>query len=111
MIQVQTSSGLRTLPRVGSYWKHRNGNIYQVFAVTNLSDRQAEYPVTICYRGPNGKAWSKNAFNFFEKMKPLTEVLEDKLRELDYVIPNEIAAEIMDVWRGMMTQAGDCDGE
>lgn len=109
MIQVMTSNGLQTLPRKYSYWKHRNGGIYQVTSVTNLSDRQEQYPMTINYIGPNGKEWSKTAYDWFEKMSPLTKVLEDKLFEL---IGNPlIRLELMTVWYGIMQLTGDGDGQ
>ena len=110
MIQVLTNQGLKTLPREGSYWKHRNGNIYQVKEVSNESDRQGEYPVTITYVGPNGKKWSKTAFNWFDKMTPLTEVVGRWLFEhVGQVLTPELIEEFMALWRGMMQQAGDGD--
>lgn len=111
MIQVQTSKGMQTLPRKYSYWQHRNGNIYQVISVTNLSDRQAQYPVTITYVGPNGKEWSKTAFDWFEKMTPLTDVMEQTLVELKDTFLDDYALDkLRAVWHGMMQQAGDGDG-
>jgi len=112
MIQVTTSSGLKTLPREGSYWRHRNGNIYQVKEVSNESDRQAEYPVTITYVGPNGKKWSKSAFNWFEKMSPLTAEIDLWLhRHEGKLLSPRLILEFQTLWRGMMQQAGDGDGE
>jgi len=110
MIQVMTNKGLQTLPRQNSYWKHRNGNIYKVIDVTNLSDRQDQYPVTINYVGPNGKKWSKTAFDWFDKMTPLTDVVVDWLnRHEGQVLTLELIVEFEAVWRGMMQEAGDGD--
>lgn len=111
MIQVLTNQGMKTLPREGSYWKHRNGNIYQVKEVSNESDRQGEYPVTITYVGPNGKKWSKTAFKWFDKMTPLTDVVEETLLSMEgQVLDNSAIRKICAVWYGMMQQAGDGDG-
>jgi hypothetical protein len=110
MMQVLTSKGMQTLPRVGSYWKHRNGNIYQVTKVTNLSDRQDEYPVTVSYIGPNGKEWSKQAFNWFTKMRPLTDVLVEWLNNNEgQILTRDKISELAQIWLGMMQQAGDGD--
>jgi len=108
MIQVMTRKGLQTLPRKGSYWKHRNGNIYQVTSVTNLSDRQKEYPATINYIGPNGKEWSKTAYDWFEKMTPLTDVIVDWLHDhCGQVLTLERCAELQKLWQGIMQEATD----
>lgn len=112
MIQITTSKGLQTLPRRFSYWMHRNGNIYQVTSLTNLSDRQKEYPVTINYVGPNGKEWSKTAYDWFEKMTSLTDVVETwvNFNAGQELTPERIAG-FKSLWRGMMQQAGDGDGD
>jgi len=110
MMQVMTSKGLQTLPRKNSYWKHRNGRIYQVTSVTNLSDRQKEYPATVNYVGPNGKEWSKSVYDWFEKMTPLTDVIVHWLNLNEgQVLTLEKIAELEGLWRGMMQQAGDGD--
>lgn len=108
MMQVTTPQGLKTLPRKGSWWRHRNGNLYRVVMVTNLSDRQAEYPVTISYVGPNGKEWSKQAHDWFEKMTPLSKVLSDWLdQHLGQALSPELAAEFMNLWSGIEQQMED----
>jgi hypothetical protein len=45
---------------VGSKWTHTNGNIYEVFTITNKDTEYPDkYPVTIVYTGENGKIWSR----------------------------------------------------
>ena len=108
MMRVVTSSGLQTLPRKGSYWRHRNGNIYSVLSITNQSDRQDEYPTTVNYVGPNGKEWSKQVFNWFEKMTPLTDVVDLWVdMNIGQVLTPEKAAEFKSIWAAMMQQADD----
>jgi len=96
------------LPRKNSYWRHRNGNIYQVTSITNLDTKQARYPVTVNYIGPNGKEWSKRADEWFEKMTPLTQVLDDWLqRHQGQVLGPKLIIEFQALWHDMMQQVGD----
>lgn len=45
---------------VNSVWKHNNGNIYTVIEIANLdSEDLTKYPITVVYRGKNGKIWSR----------------------------------------------------
>lgn len=45
---------------VGSKWRHRNGASYTVIMLTNLYTESPEvYPITVVYRGDNGKVWSR----------------------------------------------------
>lgn len=107
-MQVMTSKGLQSLPRKLSYWKHRNGNVYQVTSVTNLSDRQKEYPATVNYIGPNGKEWSKTVYDWFEKMTPLTDVVVDWLNKHEgQVLTLELCAEFQTLWQSIMQEATD----
>lgn len=48
------------VPSVGSLWRHYNGNVYRVFAITNAhTERPDTYPITVCYAGENGRQWSR----------------------------------------------------
>jgi hypothetical protein len=48
------------VPGLNTWWKHSSGRLYQVYDVTNLySDRPEKFPVSISYRGENGKTWSR----------------------------------------------------
>jgi hypothetical protein len=72
---------------------HSGGNWYQVIGHTNLGDRQVEYPARVSYRGPNGKEWSKEAVQWFQKMTPLDEVVRRYLEPFkDQVLPASSAA-------------------
>ena len=46
------------LPRVGSFWKHRNGVTYAVTAITNLPNSE-RYKTTVVYMNPSGAMWSR----------------------------------------------------
>ena len=69
MIQKRCTSG--TLPSVGDWWTHHNGNRYEVVLLSNEDSDNPDYPVTVSYRGENGKVWSKTLENFLAKMTPL----------------------------------------
>ena len=57
------------LPEIGSRWRHRNGNLYEVESITNIStERPEKYPVTVVYRGENGKLWSRAAADWGRSM-------------------------------------------
>lgn len=49
-----------SIPKVGSTWRRKGpkwyGFKYTVIAVT---ERRTNYPVTVVYRGDNGKTWTK----------------------------------------------------
>lgn len=48
------------VPGINTWWKHSSGRLYQVYDVTNLaSDRPGKFPVSVSYRGQNGKTWSR----------------------------------------------------
>ena len=59
--------------KIGSVWKHNNGNIYKVLLLANTESKRDEYPITVVYRGSNGFIWAKTQDNFLAKM---TEVLD-----------------------------------
>lgn len=59
---------LQVIPQPGERYKHHNGNEYEVIVVSNLDSRRPEYPVTVVYKGENGKVWSKPLADFKAKM-------------------------------------------
>ena len=43
------------IPKPGSRWRHRNGNMYVVLLITNEhSQNDVDYPVMVVYQGSNG---------------------------------------------------------
>lgn len=44
---------------IGSQWQHTNGNEYEVTDITNEGSTKSLYPVTVVYKGANGKSWSR----------------------------------------------------
>lgn len=55
-------------PHINDLFKHHNGNEYVVTCRANDSSDRPDYPVTIVYRGRNGKTWAKPETNFVQKM-------------------------------------------
>ena len=46
--------------QVGSVWRHTNGNRYTVVCIANENtERPESYPVTVVYRGDNGRIWCR----------------------------------------------------
>lgn len=57
------------LPREGSWWRHRNGQRYIVVGIANkYTEHPDKYPVTVVYRGVNGKLWSRPASDWSRSM-------------------------------------------
>lgn len=53
----------------GSVWRHTNGSEYTVLHVTSESDKHPDrYPVTVVYRGPDGRSWPKRAEDWHASM-------------------------------------------
>lgn len=62
------------IPKLETKWKHYNGAEYEVYDVTNADadpGRELDHPVSISYKGANGKRWSKPLDEFLKKMTPL----------------------------------------
>lgn len=58
-------------PAVGSFWRHRNGIVYEVTGYTNLhSVVHNRYPVMIVYRGNNGRVWSRPVTDWYRSFTP-----------------------------------------
>lgn len=61
------------IPAVNSLWRHRNGILYRVTAVTNLPDKP-EYPTTVIYvNEETGSLWSRRADDWARSFTPETE--------------------------------------
>ena len=56
------------LPKAGETYRHNNGSLYRVDLVANVDSDRPGYPVTVCYRGEDGRAWSKTLGEFLAKM-------------------------------------------
>lgn len=53
----------------GTFWVHLNGNLYEVYELTNVaSDRPEKYPVMVSYRGANGFTWSRKLSDWHRSM-------------------------------------------
>lgn len=62
------------IPKLETRWKHYKGNEYTVYDVTNADadpGRNVDHPISVSYRGDNGKRWSKPLDLFLEKMTPV----------------------------------------
>jgi hypothetical protein len=55
------------LPSPGSLWSHRNGNVYEVLHIAN-EPNEPRYPISIVYRGTNGKVWVRRADDWHRSM-------------------------------------------
>lgn len=52
---------------INSRWKHYNGNEYEVLYIANeYSEQLDKYPVTVVYRGKNGRIWSRPLDKWFD---------------------------------------------
>lgn len=53
----------------GSVWEHRNGCIYTVQCLANTDTQNPEkYPVTVIYKGKNGKTWARPMSDWHRSM-------------------------------------------
>lgn len=58
------------LPTPDSFWVHKDGAIYQVIQLANVDSTQPDrYPVTVVYRGEDGKVWSRPASDWYRSMR------------------------------------------
>jgi hypothetical protein len=59
-------------PSTLSKWKHTNGIVYEVMFLTNIGTLYPDkYPITVVYRGPNGKVWSRPLSDWHRSMTKL----------------------------------------
>ncbi|MCG7598818.1 hypothetical protein MHM84_03405 [Halomonas sp. McH1-25] len=61
------------LPKVWESYRHKNGALYRVESVSNMDSGRPEYPVTVTYRGEDGRLWSKTLGEFLRKMTRVSE--------------------------------------
>lgn len=62
-------------PEPRSVWQHRDGDIYTVERLTNEHSTQPDrYPVTVVYRGQDGKVWSRRLADWHGSMTALSDV-------------------------------------
>ncbi len=58
------------VPQSLSEWKHTNGIIYTVVCLANVGTLYPEkHPVTVVYRGPNKKIWTRPLSDWHRSMK------------------------------------------
>lgn len=63
------------IPAPRSVWQHRDGDIYTVEMLANEHTSQPErYPVTVVYRGQDGKVWSRRLVDWHGSMTALSEM-------------------------------------
>lgn len=56
-------------PKPGTLWKHRNGNIYGVWLITNVGSTNEKYPETVVYNNIlNGKTYSRPVSDWHRSM-------------------------------------------
>jgi hypothetical protein len=48
-------------PELGSWWEHKDGEVYQVMFLANPPAGSPHYPRMIVYLGPNGRIWVRRA--------------------------------------------------
>jgi hypothetical protein len=72
--QQELALSEESLPRVGSYWRHANGNVYKVEMVANKGSSKESYPCSIVYSNARtGEVWSKPLLNWLLRMEPLAD--------------------------------------
>lgn len=58
-----------TEPTPGTDWRHRNGNRYTVVVLANTHTEDPDrYPVTVVYRGENGRMWARPLSDWHRSM-------------------------------------------
>jgi len=55
-------------PRIGSIWRHKNGNLYKVLLLTNEESTKDQFPITVVYVGPNLNIWSRTLSDWSRSM-------------------------------------------
>ena len=57
-------------PLLKSKWKHYNGVKYKVIAIANEESNE-KYPITVVYKGKNGKIWSRPLTDWYRSFKQI----------------------------------------
>ena len=60
------------IPKIKSKWIHTNGVKYKVVAIANETNTE-KYPLTIIYKGKNGKIWSRPLNDWY---RSFTEIIK-----------------------------------
>lgn len=60
------------IPKIKSKWIHTNGIKYKVVAIANETNTE-KYPLTIIYKGKNGKVWSRPLSDWY---RSFTEIIK-----------------------------------
>lgn len=61
---------IKSLPKEGSMWLHKNGHVYTVIMNTNIGSEREDYPPTVVYKNEDGVAYSKPLETFFRSRIP-----------------------------------------
>ena len=77
-----------TVPKIGSAWRHAKGIEYVVDDIRNEQSTNPEYPIQVCYVGPNGHKWSKPLGKWHSRMTAIDKVSW----KYDGVLKNDITA-------------------
>lgn len=58
-------------------WEHWSGRRYTVIAVANEDARcEEEYPVTVVYKGSDGRIWARKLSEFLDKSKKVDDEID-----------------------------------
>jgi len=72
------------MPKPGSVWRHHSGTEYTVIDVTSEpeSHKADKFPITVFYRGPDGRKWPRTIESFLASFTLVRKVaLPDSFRK------------------------------
>lgn len=69
------------LPAIGNLYRHHKGADYVVVDIANVDSTNPDYPVTVIYKGINGKTWAKPLHNFVQKMTFIRSLAPEEVRQ------------------------------
>lgn len=72
-------------PKIGQFYQHYNGNVYQVIAIT---DENPGYPSHVVHQGKNAKVWTRELDTWYQSMMRI-DLTDAELAE--FVINVEVA--------------------
>lgn len=60
------------IPSEKTRWRHYNGNEYEVMYIANEhSERPDDFPMTVVYRGKDGRIWSRPLNEWLDRFTPI----------------------------------------
>lgn len=48
------------IPKVGTFWRHKSGTVYEVMIVANQKASKSDYPVIVIYKDKEQNIWARN---------------------------------------------------